>query len=144
MENLVISACLCGICTKYNGKNNLIAMYEYLKDHYNLILICPEVLGGLSTPRAPAEIKEDRVYTKDGVDVTKEFKDGAKKALEIALKNNCRKALLKEGSPSCGVHTVYDGTFSNNKISGIGITAKLFKECGIEIYSEDDIELLMK
>lgn len=144
MENILISACLCGVCCKYNGGNNLIPQYEYLKTHYNLILICPEMLGGLKRPRVPSEIKDGRVYGSDGIDVTSNFEKGALKALDLALKNKCRIALLKESSPSCGVHKIYDGTFSHKKIDGQGITAKLLLKNNIKIYSEDDIGLLIK
>ena len=142
-ENLLISACLCGANCKYNGGNNLIKEFQALKDKYNLVYICPEALGDLKHPRCPSEIINSKVYGQDGIDVTKNFIMGAQKSLEICLKNGCKKALLKESSPSCGVHFVYDGTFSHKKIEGMGITAKLLKENNIELYSENDVELLL-
>ncbi len=141
-EKLLISACLCGKNTKYNGKNNKIDT-SLLEDKFELVLICPEVMGGLSTPRNPSEIKADKVYSNQGLDVTKEFNLGAKLSLDIVLNNNIKYALLKEGSPSCGVNKVYDGTFSGIKINGVGITTKLLKENGIIVYSEDDIDKLL-
>lgn len=141
-EKLLISACLCGKNTKYNGKNNKIDI-SLLENKYDLVLICPEVMGGLSTPRNPSEIKGNKVYSNQGLDVTENFNLGAKLSLAIALNNNIKYALLKEGSPSCGVNRVYDGTFSGNKINGMGITTKLLKENGIIIYSEEDIAKLL-
>lgn len=144
MENLLISSCLVGNNTKYNGKNNYLPLIEKLKDKYNLIVICPEVMGGLSIPRDPSEIKGDKVISNKGNDVTKEYNLGAKKALELAKKYNCKKALLMEKSPSCGVKKIYDGTFSKNLIDGMGITTKLLYENKIDVYSKDEIDLLLR
>ncbi|MCR4897813.1 MAG: DUF523 domain-containing protein, partial [Acholeplasmatales bacterium] len=144
MEKLLISSCLIGNNTKYNGKNNYIKEIEQLKLKYELIPICPEVLGGLSIPRDPSEINNDKVISINGKDVTKEFNIGANKALNIALLNNIKYALLKDGSPSCGNTYIYDGTFSNKKIDGIGITTKLLKENNITIYNENNLSKLLK
>lgn len=144
MENLLISSCLVGNNTKYNGKNNYLPLIEKLKDKYNLIVICPEVMGGLSIPRDPSEIKGDKVISNKGNDVTKEYNLGAKIALDLAKKYNCKKALLMEKSPSCGVRKIYDGTFSKNLIDGMGITTKLLYESKIEVYSKDEIDLLLR
>ena len=144
MENLLISSCLVGNNTKYNGKNNYLPLIEKLKDKYNLIVICPEVMGGLSIPRDPSEIKGDKVISNKGNDVTKEYNLGAKIALDLAKKYNCKKALLMEKSPSCGVKKIYDGTFSKNLIDGMGITTKLLYESKIEVYSKDEIDLLLR
>jgi len=144
MEKLLISSCLIGNNTKYNGKNNYIKEIEQLKLKYELIPICPEVLGGLSIPRDPSEINNDKVISINGKDVTKEFNIGANKALNIALLNNIKYALLKDGSPSCGNTYIYDGTFKNNKIDGIGITTKLLKSHNIKIYNENNINELLK
>ena len=144
MQNLLISSCLVGNNTKYNGKNNYLPLIEKLKDKYNLIVICPEVMGGLSIPRDPSEIKGDKVISNKGNDVTKEYNLGAKIALDLAKKYNCKKALLMEKSPSCGVKKIYDGTFSKNLIDGMGITTKLLYENKIEVYSKDEIDLLLR
>lgn len=144
MEKLLISSCLIGNNTKYNGKNNYIKKIEQLKLKYELIPICPEVLGGLSIPRDPSEINNDKVISINGKDVTKEFNIGANKALNIALLNNIKYALLKDGSPSCGNTYIYDGTFKNNKIDGIGITTKLLKSHNIKIYNENNLNELLK
>ncbi|MGM9971401.1 MAG: DUF523 domain-containing protein [Anaeroplasmataceae bacterium] len=142
-ENLLISACLCGCNCKYNGKNNLIDKLDLLKEKYNLIYICPETASGLEMPRDPAEIKNGKVYLKNGLDVTNEFNLGALKTLKKCLSYNCKKALLKESSPSCGVHTIYDGTFSKVKIPGQGVASKLLLENNIELYSEQEVDLLL-
>ena len=143
-EKLLISACLCGKHTKYNGEHNLISKISELETKYELFLVCPEVDGGLPVPRVPSEIVGKKVLNKDLVDVTNEFNAGAIIALNIVLHNNIKKALLKEGSPSCGVKTIYDGTFSGNKIQGSGVTARLLKEHGVIVYSENDIDELLK
>lgn len=141
---LLISACLCGKNTKYNGGNNLIPQILEIEEKFDLYLICPEVAGGLTTPRNPSEIKGQTVFSNQGRDVTKEFIAGAQKALDIALKYDIHLALLKEASPSCGVHQIYDGTFTGTKIQGQGFTTKVFLNHGIKIYSEKEIDLLLK
>lgn len=144
MEKLLISACILGTNCKYNGKNNYNPLVEKLKERYILIPICPEEMGGLSTPRNPSEILNDKVISSKGDDVTNNFFDGANKALDITKKENISNALLKEGSPSCGSNYIYDGTFTKTKINGMGITARLLKDNNIKIYNEDEIELLLK
>lgn len=141
--NLIISSCLCGNNTKYNGGNNLIDKLDLLEEKFNLITICPEVFGGLSTPRNPSEIQGDKVYSNQGLDVTDNFVNGALKAVEILKKHDVKYALLKEGSPSCGVNKIYDGTFTGVKISGSGVTTKMFRDLGIEVYSENEIDELL-
>ncbi|MGG7058629.1 DUF523 domain-containing protein [Clostridium nigeriense] len=144
----LISSCLCGVNCKYSGSNNLNEQCLKLLKEGKAILVCPEQLGGLSTPRRPAEIKGtangvikkvDKVVTKDNIDVTKEFLKGAYETLYIAKLSNVNKAILKEGSPSCGVNYIYDGSFTSKKIAGKGITATILKENGIEIISELDL-----
>lgn len=144
MEKIIVSACLLGENVKYNGLNNYNPLILKLKEKYELIPICPEVFGGLSIPRNPSEINGDKVINNKGIDVTKEFIDGANKALKIALDNNIKIAILKDGSPSCGKNYIYDGTFTGTKVNNLGICAKLFKENNIVIYSEKEIEELLK
>lgn len=143
MEKLLISACLIGTNCKYNGKNNYLELVEELKKKYELIPVCPEILGGLDIPRNPSEIKNNKVISNKGIDVTKEFNLGAKSTLKIAMNNNVKIALLKDGSPSCGSNYVYDGTFSKTKIKGNGITTILLKENGIKVFSENEISKLL-
>ena len=111
---------------------------------YNLIPICPEQLGGLPTPRIPAERVNNKVVNQAGVDVTKEYQLGAEEALKIAKLYNCKKAILKEKSPSCGYGKIYDGTFSRNLTDGNGVTANLLIDNGIEIFGESEIEKFLK
>lgn len=141
---LLISRCLCGENTKYNGGNNLIQQLDLIQKNFELIYICPEVMGGLTTPRNPSEIKDQKVFSSTGKDVTKEFVLGAQKALSLVKKHQVKYALLKESSPSCGVHKVYDGTFSGRKIEGSGMTTQLLKKNGILVFSEHEIEELLK
>lgn len=135
-QKLLISACLCGENTKYNGGNNLIKDLDLIKEKYDLVLICPEVMGGLPTPRHPSEILGTKVISDEGKDVSREFTTGAQMALDIAKKNHIQVALLKESSPSCGKTLVHDGTFSEHKIPGQGVTAKLLAQEGIKIFAE--------
>jgi uncharacterized protein YbbK (DUF523 family) len=136
---IVVSGCLVGENCKYNGGNNKNQkVLDFLKGK-KYITVCPEMLGNLPCPRYPSEIVGEKVINKIGQDVTENFISGGKKALEIALCNKCTSAILKEGSPSCGNNFVYDGSFTNKKIQGQGITAKMFKEMGIEVISENDV-----
>ena len=143
MEKILISACLTGSNCKYNGGNNLNPKIDSLLEKYDLIPFCPEEEGGLLTPRNPSEIKGDKVYMDNGHDVTDNFNKGAKKALMLCLYLKIKIAVLKERSPSCGTHQIHDGSFSNTLIEGMGITAKLLKENGIKVYSEDEIDKLL-
>ncbi len=138
-EKVLISACLIGENVKYNGKNNLLSNIEELKKRFELIPFCPEVEGGLSTPRPPSEIiSQDpvKIINKCGKDVTKFFINGAQKTLETCLKFDIKKAILKSNSPSCGKDFVYDGTFSNNLINAEGVTARLLRKNNIRLFTE--------
>lgn len=132
-EYVLISACLLGVNCKYNGENNYQEEVEEIIKEYNVIPICPEIYGGLSTPRIPSEIKDNKVINKNNEDVTKYFVKGATETLKLAKMLNVKKAYLKAKSPSCGAGKIYDGTFTNTLTEGYGITAKLLKENGIEI-----------
>lgn len=136
--NILVSSCLCGVNCKYNGGNNEDKRVAKLMDTHTVICVCPEVLGGLSTPRTPAEIVGDRVVTKDGEDVTEAFYKGAEKALEAAEKYNVDMAILKANSPSCGCGKVYDGTFSKTLVEGDGVFVRMLKEKNIKVYNEND------
>ena len=143
MEKILISACLVGENCKYSGGNNLSPKIDALLEKYDLIPFCPEEQGGLPTPRNPSEQKGNGVYMDNGKDVTEQFEDGAKKALMLCLYLKINIAVLKERSPSCGTHQIYDGSFSGKVIPGMGVTAKLLKENGIKVYSEDQIDELL-
>ena len=143
MEKILISACLVGDNCKYNGGNNLNPQIEALLEKYELIPFCPEVEGGLKVPRNPSEIKGDRVVMNNDRDVTREYELGARKALMLCLYLKIKIAVLKERSPSCGTHQIHDGSFSNKLIDGMGVTARLLKENGIKVYSEEEISQLL-
>lgn len=138
-ENILISGCLLGERCRYDGKSKVCPKADNLKEKYNLIPVCPEVLGGLITPRTPCEIQSDRVIDQNGVDKTLEYKKGAEIALALAKENNCHIAVLKSKSPSCGKGHIYDGTFSKTLKEGNGITADLLLENGIKVISEDEL-----
>lgn len=144
MEKILISACLLGDKTNYRGEGNYHPDVEKLKELYDLVPFCAEQEGGLSTPRLPNEIRGDRVVRKDGKDVTKEFNKGAIKALNICKYLGIRKAVLKESSPSCGSHLIHNGLFDGRKIKGAGITARLLMKNEIEVFSEEEIDKLLK
>lgn len=107
-----------------------------------LIPVCPEQLGGLTTPREPAEIRNGRVITKDGVDVTDAFRKGAQEALSVAGMLACTHAILKRNSPSCGRGEIYDGTFSGEKIAGDGVLASVLMENGIVVLNDEELDQL--
>ncbi len=132
-EKILVSGCLLGLNCRFDGKNNYTKeIDEFLKD-YSVIPICPEIMGGLPTPRIGAERVADRVITADGRDVTEQFRKGAEEVLFLAKKYNVKKALLKLRSPSCGSDGIYDGTFTHTVTEGDGVTAELLKKNGIEI-----------
>ena len=138
MERILVSACLLGLKVRFDGKEKTNEeVVEKLKN-YDFVPVCPEIFGGLSTPRVPAEIRENKVINKEGIDVTSNYVRGAEEVLKLAKKFNIKKAVLKSKSPSCGKGKVYDGTFSGNLVDGYGITAKLLMDNGIEVLSEDD------
>lgn len=141
--NILISACLTGCRCRYDGKNKNRRDISILAQKYNLFPVCPEVDGGLPVPREPSEISGDRVMNKKGEDVTDAFVRGALAALECARANNCRAAILKARSPSCGRDEIYDGTFTSTLILGDGILVRMLKEEGIAVYTEDEIYMLL-
>ena len=135
---ILVSACLLGDNCKYNGGNNQNDELISLLKKHEVIKVCPEVMGGLSTPRLSSEIKNAKVINTDNIDVTEYFKIGAEKTLEIAKKNNIKYAILKSNSPSCGYGKIYDGSFSHTLIDGNGITADLLSKNGIIILNENN------
>lgn len=136
---ILVSACLLGKNCKYNGGNNLNqGVLDFVEGH-EVIGVCPEQLGGLSTPRLPAEIVDGVVTNKEGVSVDAEFRKGAQAALAAALENKVDLAILQSRSPSCGVKEIYDGSFSGKKIKGQGVFAKLLSAHGIKVLDAEDI-----
>lgn len=145
MENLLVSACLMGAECKYSGGSNKLPeeLLKRLRARYRLIPVCPETAGGLPTPRDPSERIGRRVMSCRGRDVTREYVSGAEMALRIAEKYACEKALLKQGSPSCGSRRIYDGTFSNHLINGSGVAAEMLTAAGVLVCGEDEAEILL-
>jgi len=142
MENVLISACLLGVACRYDGLSKPLPSetIEKLKETYRLVPICPEIMGGLPTPRIPAEISpKGAVLRKDGADVTENYHRGAAEALRLARLFDCRTAILKQRSPSCGSGKIYDGSFSRTLVDGDGVTAALLREHGIRIVGESEL-----
>ncbi|MCI6152318.1 DUF523 domain-containing protein [Fusobacterium perfoetens] len=138
-----ISSCLCGINCKYNGENNLNPIFLEMLNKGEAVPICPEQLGGLSTPRVPAEIQKDKegkiqVITKNNTNVTKEYFLGAERALKILKALEIDTVILKSKSPSCGYGKIYDGTFSKTLIEGNGITVDLFLKNNIKVIDNEE------
>jgi uncharacterized protein YbbK (DUF523 family) len=133
----LVSACLAGYRCNYKGESKLNESIIELVKRGEAISVCPEQLGGLTTPREPAEQRDGKVFTKSGKDVTENFSNGAYEVLRIAVLYNCTEAILKSKSPSCGCGQIYDGTFSGNLIKGNGITTELLKANGIKVYTEE-------
>ena len=141
--NILVSACLLGEPCRYDGKSRPCESVIELSKKHCLIPACPEVAGGLSVPRDPCEIVGDRVLTREGKDCTKEYQKGAETALELCRKHNCKYAILKLKSPSCGSRGVYDGSFSRTLCGNKkGVTAQLLLENGIKVLGEDETCLL--
>ncbi|MCK5052318.1 MAG: DUF523 domain-containing protein [Candidatus Cloacimonetes bacterium] len=136
---IIVSACLAGVKCRYDGKDNANSKVIKLVVNGIAIPICPEQLGGLQTPRIPAEISGDKVLNKKGENVTSQFKKGAKETLRIAELVNCHKAILKQSSPSCGYGKIYDGSHTGRIIDGMGLTAQLLSQKGIVILTEEDL-----
>ena len=144
-EKLLISACLLGVPCRYDGQSKPYpGIVEMLSERYELIPVCPEIYGGLSTPRTPSERVGSRVMMRDGRDVTENYRKGAEATLALAVTLGARIALLKAKSPSCGKGKIYDGSFCANLVSGNGVTADLLITNGITVYTEDEIKQLLK
>lgn len=143
MENVLVSACLLGIGCRYDGKHKANSEVLKLGEKYNLIPVCPEIYGGLPTPRVPSERIGDKVMMKNGSDVTENYQRGAREALELCRIYNIKTAVLKERSPSCGKGEIYDGTFSGTLTERDGVTAELLMANGIQVLGESEINILL-
>lgn len=151
LPKVLVSACLLGQPVRYDGRSSghpdLLQLWQ---QQGRVVPLCPEVAGGLPTPRPPAEIPggqggavldgEARVVTVQGEDVSAEFLAGARLALELVRRHGIRVAVLKSGSPSCGNRQVYDGAFSGSKIDGEGVTSALLRREGVQVFSELELE----
>ena len=142
-KNILVSACLLGKSCRYDGKSKPCERVIALSNTYNLIPICPEVMGGLPTPRTPSEICGELVLMKDGRDVTENYNRGADATLKIAEVNGAKIAILKAKSPSCGKGMIYDGTFSGTLTAGDGVTVEKLTRVGITVLTENDIDKIL-
>lgn len=146
MVNILVSACLLGEPCRYDGRAKPSAAVQELAKCHRLVPVCPEVEGGLTTPRPPSELQVadagQRVVNAEGVDVTVAFERGAEAACRLAEAEECAVAVLKSGSPSCGSETVYDGTFTGRMRRGEGVTAARLRERGIRVVDEEHLENL--
>ena len=140
---ILISACLLGACCRYDGASKAHPLAALLAERHTLVPVCPEQLGGLPTPRPPAERRGGRVVTQSG-DVTEQYLRGAEETLKLCKLLGCEAAVLKERSPSCGRGQVYDGTFSGTLTAGDGVTAELLAAHGILVSGDFQIEKLLK
>ena len=136
---ILVSACLMGVGCRYDGKSNQLPQLEQLMKQHTCIPVCPEIFGGLPTPRVPAERQSSKIMTQDGQDVTQQFVRGTAEVLRLADLYHCKAALLKERSPSCGCGQIYDGTFTKTLTEGDGLTAEMLKRKGIAVYGESQI-----
>ena len=146
MEKLLISACLLGISSRYDGKSKPViddVTLRELSERYELVPFCPEIYGGLPTPRVPSERIFDKVLMKDGTDVTENYAKGASEALLLCRIMGIKKALLKARSPSCGKGEIYDGSFTGALTERDGVTAELLLSEGIEVYTEAETASLI-
>ena len=134
----VVSACLAGCKCRYDGKDNLCPKVKQLVDEGRAVTVCPEVMGGMTTPRIPSERKDGKVINSNGDDNTAYFVRGVEKSIEVVKEHNIKKAILKAKSPSCGNKYIYDGTFSKTLVEGKGMLAEKLTELGLEIYDEGD------
>lgn len=135
---IVVSACLAGIPCRFDGRHNLHQPVADLVRRGLAIPACPESLADLPIPRAPCEWRDGRVVSRDGADITEAFQLGARRALEIALRSGCDRAILKAKSPSCGVGRIHDGTFSGTLRDGDGLWAALLRRHGLILLTEKD------
>lgn len=151
MQKILVSACLLGEKVRYDGSDcKQAGLIHRWQEEGRIVAFCPETSGGLSTPRSPAEIQggdadavlcgQARVRCRDGSDVTEAFIEGAEQALAACWRHRIKLAILKEGSPSCGVGRVNDGSFSGTKIDGTGVTARLLARHGVSVFSEHELE----
>ena len=136
---IMVSACLLGENCKYTGGNNRNETLLRLLEGHRVVPVCPEVLGGLPVPRTPAEIVNGTVMNRDGENVDTAFRQGVKKALELAEQEHPDLVILQSRSPSCGVNEVYDGTFSGRKIPGKGLFAEAAGKAGFRIKDLEDV-----
>ena len=140
MEKILVSACLVGDNTRYDGKNCKNNEIIKLNEKFDFILCCPEVQGGLKTPREPFEILNGKAVTLNGRDITNNIEKGIAYYENIIRFYDIKVAILKELSPSCGKNKIYDGTFRNRIVPGSGLFVKKLRELGVDVYTENELE----
>ena len=136
---VLVSACLLGVSCRYDGQSKAYPLVDQLCRRHEVVPVCPEIFGGLPTPRVPAERRGERVVTKTGVDVTAQYRRGAEEAVRLARMLGCTVAVLKERSPSCGSGQVYDGTFTGTLTEGFGVAAQRLADAGIRVIGESQL-----
>ena len=141
---IVVSACLAGVACRYDGTAFSCPPLAAMVESGQAIAVCPEVLGGLPIPRPPSEMRDGRIVTAAGQDVTEAYRAGGLAAMDIAMQNRCELAILKSRSPSCGVGLIYDGSFSGRLVAGDGVFADYLRQAGIPAYTETDCEFLFQ
>ena len=142
--NILVSACLLGIGCRYDGKCKPNEDVIKLSEEHNLVPFCPEIYGGLPTPRVPSEIVGEKVLNAEGEDVTEQYSKGAEEALKTTKMFGCEVAIMKEKSPSCGNGLIHNGKFDGGLIEGDGITVRILKKNGIRVFGESEIESIKK
>lgn len=145
MRKILVSQCLYGgNPVRYDGKTKeeTDPIFVKWKEEGRLIPVCPEVFGGLPTPRSDAQRQGNRIIARNGTDVTSEYLKGAEEAVRLALSENVICAIMKEKSPSCGSNKIYDGTFSGNLIDGEGLAVELLRKAGVKVFSEKQLDLV--
>ena len=136
---VLVSACLLGVSCRYDGQSKAYPLVDQLCRRHEVVPVCPEIFGGLPTPRVPAERQGERVVMKTGVDVTAQYRRGAEEAVRLARMLGCTVAVLKERSPSCGSGQVYDGTFTGTLTEGFGVAAQRLADAGIRVIGESQL-----
>lgn len=144
MKKLLVSSCLLGVSCRYDGRSVPNESAKQLKENFDIVPFCPEIYGGLPTPRTPSERIGTRVMAKDGRDVTDNYNKGAEEGLFLCRELGIEIALLKEKSPACGSIKIYDGTFTGTLTFGEGVLAELLRKNGIKVYGESQIDELIK
>ena len=137
---IAVSACLAGVACKYDGGDNEVESLKQMAERKEAVLICPEVMGGLSVPRDPCERKGECVCTQKGKDCTEEYRKGAEEALALLKREGITVAVLKAKSPSCGKGLIYDGSFTRTLKEGNGVAADLLIRNGIRVFTETEWE----
>lgn len=140
---ILVSACLLGVCCRYDGQAKPHEGVLSLLERHTLIPVCPEIYGGLATPRPAAERVGKRVLTAQGGDVTAQYRRGAEETMRLGRLYGCEAALLKERSPSCGSGVIHNGRFDGGLTPGDGVTAALLRANGIAVYGESEWQKLL-